>query len=861
MDSQAHESWLLQVLMTALAVGLFALWMAVPVCAGDAPPVPSKSGESSSFPQKELAPQQAPAPQQPKLPVAPQSAAATASKTEPLLVTQFDLAPHNPIVLGNTTLGDFRILFEYSDVSGARSAISGIVSRLAIVVDDNLPHAVTASIIRIDFGEPTTQKTRPSSAKLDGQFTLLLKQGDIRGTFLGANLGENHIVYLLDPESGVRSSFATVEIRSSWYELLIIIAVPVGIVGYGYVGWWLWKRMRRRALESISARASPPSQEAYVAAPPPIPPLPVPEVPRQLLTALSEGRAMLVLGAGASAQAGYPTEEELLDQLLRRLSGRLPAEFAPAILTRSIGISRAMDALASAVPREQIATEIDLILDGVRGDSNFHEKLAGLPWHGVLSLTWDNFAEQIFIQRRRSQNAEWLTFSLDETAELPSAARTGQRLFLRPLGDLSRPATLSLSMEELRRNLIRRPEFQRQLALLLQTQCFLFIGVGRNTLEQFMLSVGADLEVDDERHFVLIADSAENGLLGATLKRFGLRLLPYSADPKHSAVKRFVDELSRSPHARAAKNARPPNNEFATNKVEGVTLKNIGLFDEITLKFQTSPIPPPESAAAGTALELSRKPSMPWTVIFGPNGCGKSSILRAIGLAFCGTEAQAAAGRLLQAGKSEGSIEVQFGSNLLRTRLVRDRNNVIVSVGQVSPVQGGLALVLGFPALRGAPSENPSGVAALDAHLPEPADLLPMINGEVDRRLGSFKQWLVNVLEQAGRGERRAVARKLLLDKIIRDVVPGEFQKLAPLDTSYIIRVKTDESDKPSPSDIPFDDLSQGMTSIFNWLGVLAQRMYDFYPDAEKPETQSAVVIVDEIDAHLSSSASNGTCN
>lgn len=66
-----------------------------------------------------------------------------------------------------------------------------------------------------------------------------------------------------------------------------------------------------------------------------------------------------------------------------------------------------------------------------------------------------------------------------------------------------------------------------------------------------------------------------------------------------------------------------------------------------------------------------------------------------------------------------------------------------------------------------------------------------------------------------------------------------------------MIRVKTSDSDEPSPDDVPFDDLSQGMISIFNWLGVLAQRLYDFYPDADKPEDRHAVIMIDEIDAHL----------
>jgi hypothetical protein len=32
---------------------------------------------------------------------------------------------------------------------------------------------------------------------------------------------------------------------------------------------------------------------------------------------------------------------------------------------------------------------------------------------------------------------------------------------------------------------------------------------------------------------------------------------------------------------------------------------------------------------------------------------------------------------------------------------------------------------------------------------------------------------------------------------------------------------------------------------------VLAQRLYDFYPDADKPENRHAVIMIDEIDAHL----------
>jgi hypothetical protein len=126
--------------------------------------------------------------------------------------------------------------------------------------------------------------------------------------------------------------------------------------------------------------------------------------------------------------------------------------------------------------------------------------LAALPWYGVLSLTWDGFAEAVFTQRS-SKNGEWRTFMLDDSSDLPTAVRGGSRLFLRPFGSLSRPTTLSLTIEEFRRNLQRWPEFSRQMSLLLQTKCFVFVGVA---LEQFLRSVVADLEFRDRRHYALI---------------------------------------------------------------------------------------------------------------------------------------------------------------------------------------------------------------------------------------------------------------------------------------------------------------------------------------------------------------------
>jgi hypothetical protein len=728
MGITAYRGFLIRVLALAVAASTLTASEMAPVWAeGQSPSFPSKSSPSQIQPERR-----------------------TASKQYE--ITRFELLPISPqpIVIGTSTVGEFVMQVEYSGKSDVTSKeISAIVDRLRVVIDGRLPPLRTKK----------TEFKSTSANEFFGSVAFTLEQGDVGSTFLGLIFAESHQLGLLDPETNLESNVVAVRIqsfpRSQQRIFLVFLTLVCGFLIFALFALLRAARMRAEAhrLRAEAVAIRPPSRPDNSVPDDSRPPLPLPEVPKPLLAALSDGCAMVVLGGGASAQAGFPPGPAFLDLLLQRLRDRLPKGLAQSLGANAENTSRrtpsrvgefsqVMDAIVSAVPREQIVKEMREILGGVDPDSDFHEKLAELPWRGVLSLNWDTFAESVFTERRRSRNGNWQKFALDEAAHLAAAVRAGRRLFLRPLGDLDRPATLSLSIEEFRRNLTRWPEFKRQLGLLLQTQTFIFVGVGPNTLEQFLQSVGANLEVADQRHFALVPDSHDNGLLSATLSRFGVALLPYTADPNHRAVSDFVSSLAKrarssAPTRRA--HAKAASNELTISRIEGLRLKNIGLFDDFELKLKTAAIPGTET---------------PWTVIFGPNGCGKSSILRAIGLAFCGNEATDAAGRLLQFGKEEGSIEVQFGSHLLRTRLIRDRE-VIVAAGQSTPVQAGLALVLGFPALRGAVSGNPRGVAPLGMRAAEPADLLPMVNGEVDRRLGSFKQWLINVLEQAGRGDGR----------------------------------------------------------------------------------------------------------
>jgi len=82
--------------------------------------------------------------------------------------------------------------------------------------------------------------------------------------------------------------------------------------------------------------------------------------------------------------------------------------------------------------------------------------------------------------------------------------------------------------------------------------------------------------------------------------------------------------------------------------------------------------------------------------------------------------------------------------------------------------------------------------------------------------------------------------------EILGDLTPGVEFTYAGVDRDTW-DVRLDSPDGP----ISFDLLSRGMTAILGWIGVLLQRLYEVHGDADRPEAESALLLVDEIDVHL----------
>jgi energy-coupling factor transporter ATP-binding protein EcfA2 len=158
-----------------------------------------------------------------------------------------------------------------------------------------------------------------------------------------------------------------------------------------------------------------------------------------------------------------------------------------------------------------------------------------------------------------------------------------------------------------------------------------------------------------------------------------------------------------------------------------VLLENIGPFKELELELQPK-----------------------WNVLLGDNGVGKSNILRAIALALAGEAAAPWAARMLRYNAGRGRVVLETADGDQRsvelTRPSRTSKEVTVKVQATHSLEAQPGLAIGFPPLRQLgwqPATGPEPKTATAYTTPE--DLLPMLRGEPDPRMQSFKQFVVDL--------------------------------------------------------------------------------------------------------------------
>jgi energy-coupling factor transporter ATP-binding protein EcfA2 len=554
----------------------------------------------------------------------------------------------------------------------------------------------------------------------------------------------------------------------------------------------------------------------------------VPEVPKDLAEACAHAQCVLFAGTGLDAQFGMADWSQTLAQVIEEASSQGLLEGADRLnqlLSRG-DVETVESLLLSRLNRQVVLDLCRQVMKASRSVSSSpaHEAIQQLPFASVLTSSWNHWMDITFADRN----------PLTVTAGSPELqqALSGERfLVVRLFGDLSKEESIIYGAAEFRSQLEENETFRRLIASLVQTRMVFFVGISLKGIEEFMKAIR--VATGSKYHYALVPHSVDSELQKELFElSYHTQLLLYVSDPDHTAVLQFLNSL------RDQVGVKPQWSQVSaleSGTISRITLQNIGPFFQVDLKLNSG-----------------------WNVLLGNNGCGKSTILKAIALGLCGDEPVAArsAEQLLKAGEDNGAIEVELAGTVYRTRLKREPSgSVRVTTSQITPLQRGRWIALGFPPLRGISQRNPSGPLGGTRAKPDVDDLLPLLTGSVDHRLDDVKQWIVNLDVKSTPGPEisDADARR---NQELRDSFFARLDSLCPGVDFKFDRVARDSWEvyvrtQDGAASIPVEQVSQGTTSFLGWIGTVLQRSYQIHTDIDEAESSPAVVLVDEIDAHL----------
>ena len=544
-------------------------------------------------------------------------------------------------------------------------------------------------------------------------------------------------------------------------------------------------------------------------------------LPGKLVEDCKNGKVVLFAGSGVAVSAGLPTVEQLLYRMLSEVDPSKRVEDLRAQIG-SVDPSLIADVLQSRLDAGELPRLLKRSLR-VENVPALFQVLSRIPFAGVITALWGSALDRAFANRDPS-------IIEPSTTSLAVILRKQRFFLLKVYGDLGDADRVPFSFQEQFRGVVsRNPDYRRFVSSVAANGSLLFLGASPAEIRDFLGAI--EIRSRPERtHYALVLSNKDTALEQERMERlYNVTLLPYDANDRT----RDTDELDRfvlrlSHRVKQREKVEPT---LRPEVLDEVTLKNIGPFVHLRLPINNS-----------------------WSVLLSDNGFGKSSILRAVALALCGDDERAgyAATSLLRSGTTEGSIELRAGKSRYRTRLVRDENNrVRVEPDSITPVQAGAWLALGFPPLRGVSYSRIGGPSKEDEGAPNPVleDLLPLVYpSSVDNRLDDLRQWIVNASFSVGLDSSRSADRLHTFFEILQRLTPGLPFKFVGIDQStWETMVGTEDGEII----IPVQHLGQGITSLLTWVGTLLERLYEVYGESQHPESEKALVLLDEVDAHL----------
>ena len=575
-----------------------------------------------------------------------------------------------------------------------------------------------------------------------------------------------------------------------------------------------------------------------------------PNPPNELIEAFRRREVILFAGAGLSAQAGLPIWPGFVTELAKRVQDeKLISRELTASWTESLAqqdFSSVADAIGLTMwsnphLRAKLLSEIQgmvAIANHTNGYySEAHRAVAEIPFAAALTTNFDDLLERTFEAPTEDQAGPEYPSKFpvltpqdgDSIKSLLSRSSADASSFfvVHLYGLPSNESTFLLSRQQFQDTVSRNLPFEESLNTILATRTLFFVGASLAGIEGYL--GGLRLAPATRKHYALLdVQGASWRTRAESLRlRFNIEVIPYTPLVDFGGLPAFLrairDRLRDHEPVAHPVDTGPP--------LRSLKLVNIGGFRELELTFD----------------DLH-------TVLLGGNGVGKSTILRAIALAMSGEGYSArnfgdadARTRLLKTGQGSGRIEItNSAGHLVIGNLLRTSDGAVrLESTPPRPLEAQGTPYVACPSLRSASVWSQADWIKAGPDRPVPADLAPILDGDLESRASDVKNWLLDL------------DYRMLDEPHLRSLRDDYFHVLARLtEGTTLAFVEPDRTTKKISVNtddgvVPVEWVSQGMGSLLCWVGILMRRLSEIYGVRDTYRDCPAVIMIDEIDAHM----------
>lgn len=274
------------------------------------------------------------------------------------------------------------------------------------------------------------------------------------------------------------------------------------------------------------------------------------EIPKKIIDHVKEGDLAFFVGSGISKNAGLPTWDELLDELIdfaykkNRASDEQVKEYKESLKNKDHFFFIAED-LKQILETQYYEFMHEKFADKKLQPTENHKLIVRTNASLAITINYDNLLEKAYIQEFGDQPN---SFTYSEPKLAANNFWRGEFFILKAHGDAKKaPETLILSQKDYRSTLYDQHGYKSLLQTIFTTKPILFLGVSMNDPEfkQLLDYLHHSFHGGGPKHYLLTEEGNTNtSIIKRYEEDFNIETIPYSNQAgDHQEVNNFLKEL------------------------------------------------------------------------------------------------------------------------------------------------------------------------------------------------------------------------------------------------------------------------------------------------------------------------------